>query len=128
MKSRQSCYSNQNGQKRAKLDRNEDVHNSRLSNFHNTLPQNSLGNFSSTIQSVNLISKKKQISSNEMSSGKAKKKIEGNEDKKVNRRQRKIYRGRVQKRCFIGPARQGGELWKDRDLKVWKRIMPLHEQ
>ena len=59
MKSRRGCYSNQDGQKRAKLVRNENMINSRLSNFHNTLSQNSLLNFFYTIQSVDTIEKQK---------------------------------------------------------------------
>ena len=53
MKSRHSCYSNQKGQQRAKLDRNENVPSSRLSNFQGTLPQNSSISLSQTIQSEN---------------------------------------------------------------------------
>ena len=81
MRPRHGRKSNQNGQTRAKLDRNENFPISRLSNFRTTLSQNSLGNFSNTIQSINLMSKK-QFSRNEMESGNAKKKIIRIEDKK----------------------------------------------
>ena len=57
-KSRHGCYSNQNSQKRAKLDRNDNRSVSRLANLNNALARNTLVNFSTKIQSVNLVKKK----------------------------------------------------------------------
>ena len=127
LRSRHGCNSNQNGQKRAKLYRNEYFPNSRLSNCHSTLSQNSLGNFSNTIQSVNLISKK-QFSRNEKESGKAKKEIFRIEDKKKTDDRERVKEEQVTETKFHRTYKTRSGALADRHLKVGKKILPLHEQ
>ena len=91
------------------------------------MSQNSVGNFSNTIQSVNFISKK-QLSRNEKESGKARKEIFRIEDKRRTDNRERVKEEQVTETKFHwtcktrSSGRSASERW-ERDIAIARAVM-----